>query len=441
MRIAAIGFTACAALALTAPPAAAPSVDAAGHVAPAAAFAASCASVRDPLFGTVRIDGTRVLARIRRRTLRPRAVPRVPLPRHVYGWNWDFSPACDAVALAERRGRILLVDLERGRRIGFVNVGTRSAAGQIAWPRPDRLIAFAGPYRSPHLVTISVPDGRVVATRRVGGNPGFSEATSLGMAVVVGPIDGIGAATLVLATPDGGMLRVPVPEIRAGLDRGDPRRQLGRQLTPGLAVDEAAGRAYVVAANEPLVAEVDLASGVVAYHQLRGAGGTAGSPMAAKGLVYGAYRTAGWVGDGTIAVAGEVTRTRRDWRRAERRGQLATRIDPHGLQLIRTADWTVTTLNPLLRWFTRTGDVLLGMDSIPVSRADSKATGLVAYGTDGRRLFTRFRGDGRAGLRGASWPYAYVTARRPRRTYVIDLRTGRTANVIRSTSPPILLVR
>ncbi len=259
------------------------------------------------------------------------------------------------------------------------------------------------------------------------------------MVVVAGPVDRIGSATLVLATPDGGVLRVRLPGIRAGLDPGDPRGLLGRQLTPGLAVDEAAGRAYVVAANEPLVAEVDLASGAVAYHQLRGGGG-AGLAVAAKGLVYGAYRTARWVGAGTIAVAGEETRTRRDWRRAQRRGQLATRIDPYGLRLIRVADWTVSTLNPLLRWFTWAGDALLGMDAVPVSLSDSKATGLAVYGTNGTRRFTRFRGNGRAGLWGAAWPYAYVTARRPRRTYVVDLRTGRTENVIRSLSPPMLLV-
>jgi hypothetical protein len=421
-----------AALALAAPPAV--------PAAPAAS-SASCDGSSGPLFGVARVDGKRVLARIGRRTLRPLPAPRIPLPSGIYGWSRAFSPTCDAVALAGRPGRILLVDLERGRRIGTASVGTRSAVAQVAWPRPDRLIALVGPYRAPRMVTFSVPDLRIVSSRRLAGQTGSSEATSLGLVALAAPRDRIGSATLALARPDGGLLQVPLPRIRAGLDFGDPRRLLGRQLTPGLAVDEAGGRAYVVAANEPLVAEVDLASGAVSYHALRGRGGTTGSPMAAKGLEYGAYRTARWVGAGTIAVAGEVTRTRRDWRRAARRGQPVTRIDPHGLRLIRIADWSMTTLNPLLRWFAWAGDALLGMNSVSVSLGDSTATGLVAYGTDGTRRFTRFRDIGRGWLRGAAWPYAYVTARGPKRTYVVDVRTGRTVNVVGSMRPPVLLVR
>ena len=100
----------------------------------------------------------------------------------------------------------------------------------------------------------------------------------------------------------------------------------------------------------------------------------------------------------------------------------------------------IGTINPLLRWFTWAGDTLLGMDSIPAPLGDSKPTGLVAYGTDGRHRFTRFRRHGRGWLRGAAWPYAYVSAHGPRRTHVVDLRTGRTVNVIGSIQPPALLV-
>ena len=163
--------------------------------------------------------------------------------------------------------------------------------------------------------------------------------------------------------------------------------------------------------------------------------------MAAKGLAYGAYRTARWVGDGTIAVAGEVTRTRGDWRRAARRGLPVTRTDPYGLRLIRTADWTATTLNPLFQSFTLAGGLLLGMNSDPLSLGDAKPTGLVAYGSDGRHRFTRFRGEARGWLRAVAWPYAYVRDLRPRRTYVVDLRSGRTVGEAGSRRPPVLLVR
>jgi hypothetical protein len=422
---------------------AAPGPGAAGSGAAAATAsalpAASCAG--RSLFGLVRAGRHgRELARLGRRTLRPRPSPRIRLPADVYGWSWDFSPNCDAIAIAGRRGRVFLLDLDRGRRMGTVRIGGPSATGQIAWPRPDRLVALAGDYRSPRVVTVSIPDGRIVATHRLPRGGHTSEATSLGLVILSMPSNRIGSAILTLATPDGGMRRVPLRRIRAGYDAGPMRDLLGRQLTPAIAVDESGGHVYVVAANEPLVADVDLASGAVAYHGLRGGGGTAPRPTAAKGLAYGAFRSARWVGDGTIAVAGEVTRMRRDWRRAQRRGQSPVRIDPYGLRLIRVDDWRVTTLHPLLRWFTLAGDALLGMDSVPAGQGDSKATGLLAWTTDGSRRFTRFRGD-RGWIWGAAWPYAYVRAVGPRRTYVVDVRTGRTVTKTRERRPPLLLVR
>jgi hypothetical protein len=436
MRTTAIVLAASTVMALGAPALLEP---AASGFAPARS-ASSCEG--GPLFGVARAAGGRVLARIGRRTLRARPAPRIPLPTGVYGWSWDSSPTCDAVALGGRRGQVALVDLDRGRRVGRLSLGGRWVVSQVAWPRPDRLTGLTGSFEAPRLVTVSVPGGRPVASRGVSGRPWAVDVTSLGMLVLAGPAVRIGSATLVLANPDGGVLRVPLPRIRAGVDEVNPRRLLARQMVPGIAVDQTAGRAYVVAANEPLVAEVDLANGAVTYHEVRTGGGSArAAPVAAKGLAYGAYRTARWVGDGTIAVAGEVTRTRRDWRRAARRGLPVTRTDPYGLRLIRTADWTATTLNSLLPSFTLAGGLLLGMNSDPLSLAGANPTGLVAYGSDGRRRFTRFRGEARGWLRAVAWPYAYVRDLRPRRTYVVDLRSGRTVGEAGSRRPPVLLAR
>jgi hypothetical protein len=410
-----------------------------GPVATPAAVSAACERAGGPLYGVVRSAGGRILAPVGRRTLRARPSPRIPLPIGVYGVSWAFSPRCDAVALGGYRGRVELVDLERGRRMGSLALGGRSTVSEVAWPRPDRLMALAGPFESPRAVTVSVPGGRVVASRPVGGRPWASEATSLGLVVLAAPGDRIGTATLVLADPEGALLRVPLGRIRAGFDEVGPLR-LAKQISPGLAVDAAGGRAYVVAANEPLVAEVDLASGAATYHELRGGGGAPAVPVVAKGLAFGAFRTARWAGDGTIAVSGELTRTRPDRRRAAGRLQTVMRTDPYGLRLIRTADWTATTLNPLLKSFTLAGDLLLGMNGEPASLTGAEATGLVGYGSDGRRRFTRFRAAGRAWLRDVAWPYAYVREISPRRTLVVDLRNGRTVGETGSRRPPVLLV-
>jgi hypothetical protein len=444
MQTATIVPVACAALAALATAAAAPATPPAFASAFArsgsasAAAPAACARPGGPLYGVVRATGGRILARIGRRTLRARPSPRIPLPTGVYGVSWAFSPTCDAVALGGYTGQVELVDLERGRRMASLDFGGRSTVSHVAWPRPDRLMALAGPFEAPRAVTVSVPGGRVVGSRPIGGRPWVSHATSLGIVVLAAPGDRIGAATLVLANPDGGMLRVPLPRIRAGFDEVGPVR-MARQVTPGLAVDAAGGRAYVVAANEPLVAKVDLASGTATYHRLRGGGGAAGPAVAAKGLAHGAFRTARWIGDGTIAVSGELTRTRPDRTRAARRQRTVTRTDPYGLRLVRTDDWTATTLNPLFKSFTVAGDLLLGMNGEPAALSGAEATGLVVYGRDGRRRFTRFRGAGRAWLRDVAWPYAYVREISPRRTLVVDLRNGRTVGETGSRRPPVLL--
>jgi hypothetical protein len=445
MQTATIVPVACAALAALATAAAAPATPPAFASAFArsgsasAAAPAACARPGGPLYGVVRGTGGRILARVGRRTLQARPSPRIPLPTGVYGVSWAFSPTCDVVALGGYTGQVELVDLERGRRMASLDFGGRSTVSHVAWPRPDRLMAIAGPFEAPRAVTVSVPGGRVVASRPIGGRPWVSDATSRGIVVLAAPGDRIGAATLVLANPDGGMLRVPLPRIRAGFDEVRPVR-MARQVTPGLAVDAAGGQAYVVAANEPLVAEVDLASATATYHRLHVGGGAASRPVAAKGLAHGAFRTARWIGDGMIAVSGQLTRTRPDGRRAARRPRTVTRTDPYGLRLIRTADWTATTLNPLFKSFTVAGDLLLGMNGEPEALSGADPTGLVVYGPDGRRRFTRFRGAGRAWLRDVAWPYAYVREISPRRTLVVDLRNGRTVGETGSRRPPVLLV-
>ena len=123
MRTPLIVVTALGALALATPAEAVP-----GASPPAgSASASACAPPERPLFGLTRNDGRRTLARFEPRTLRPRRAPRVPVPLRVIKADSAFSPGCDAVALPVHRGRIVLVDLERGRRSGSITLGSSTA--------------------------------------------------------------------------------------------------------------------------------------------------------------------------------------------------------------------------------------------------------------------------------------------------------------------------
>jgi hypothetical protein len=369
--------------------------------------------------------------RLDRMTLRPLRGSVIRLPRRLAWWSGTFSPDCRRLALSGLRGgRIVVVDLAAGRVARRLSVGGGAAVGTVAWPEADRLVAVTTAGR---FVAVSLPGGQAREVHRERAHWFTTQRTTLGLIALATPRGRVGPAALLLARPDGSALRVPLARILAGTKRGGRPGWVRRQLAPALAVDEIAGRAYVVAAHRELAAEVDLATGAVTYHPF------GGRASAAKGVARGALREATWLGNGLIAVSGEDRRDRRDWRGAWRRGELPTRIEPFGLRLVDTRTWTARTLNPWLRWHVRAGSVLLAADALPLTPARSHATGLVAYSIDGRRLFTRFRGDERIGLWGAVWPYAHLTVRGRRRKLVVDLRSGRTVRVFPGTTWPFPL--
>ena len=322
------------------------------------------------------------------------------------------------------------MNLESGRVTARLRIGGRPAAYGIAWPVAQRLIAFSGSYLAPRIVTISIPDGQTVGVHEERAEWFATQPTALGVVALGAPSRRVGPARLLLARPDGSALRVSLDQVPAGTER--LRRRPGwarRQFLPALAVDEAGARAFVVAAHRRLVAEVDLTSGALTYHPFASGSGRA---SAAKGVLRGAYREASWLGNGMLAVSGEDRRDPTDHRDP-------TLIKPFGLQLLDTATWTTKVLNPLLRWYVRAGPVLLGSDVLPFPPIRSRATGLVVYSLDGRRLFTRFRGNARVGFWGAVWPYAHLTVRGRRRKLVVDLRSGRTVRVLPGTTWPFPL--
>ena len=210
--------------------------------------------------------------------------------------------------------------------------------------------------------------------------------------------------------------------IRAG---GTEARRRGRFLTPGLTVDPEGGRLYVVAANEPLVAELELTSGAVSYHSL--------GASASKGNVDVWYRQAAWAGDGRIAVTGE------RWRPARGR-RPPPPPEPFGVRVIDTRDWSITTLDWRATGMQVAGDTLLatGTRWFPSGGRPAEYTGLLAF-AGGRPAFHRFAGRDVV-LCGSRGNLGYVWVRRMRTVHVIDLRDGRTLREVSTgRRPPFLL--
>jgi hypothetical protein len=212
---------------------------------------------------------------------------------------------------------------------------------------------------------------------------------------------------------------------------GNPVPGRNERRLPGLALDSATDRAYIVAADAP-VAQVDLHSLALAYHGLSAPVSFFSrvrdwlEPAAqAKGQIDGPSRSARWLGHGLIAVSGaDMT---------PNGGAADDLIVPAGLKLIDTRAWTIRTFDPATMYFSYADGLLLTGNYSP---ANDGPTGLSAYGLDGSRRFHLLGSDPFYQFEShGSFAYAETAGR----TYVIDLSRGQVLRTIRGPLPTLVI--
>jgi hypothetical protein len=351
------------------------------------------------------------------KTLRPVA-PGVPT--FLDGFGGEFSP--DGRLFAYGNGfdgpaLVHLIDVRRWSTRASLNLGGHGPVA-VSWGARDRLIAVVGDGSSgpQRVLVVAAPAGEVLTRRRFRGRPLADATTPFGPVLLVAPKRGIGAARILLAGGDGSLRAIELARIRAGGNEG--RRRGARFRVPGLTVDPEGGVAYVIGAGPMLAARIDLASGAVSYHRLR-ARGPVQRAAAAKGSVAAWWRDAIWLGDGRIAVTGHYEPPLRPGRR------LRAANRPFGVRLIDTRAWTIRTLHPGAILMHQAGERLLANGTTWYDGwRRSRSTGLLAFDSQGRRAFTRFRGADVSVL-GSHGRLAYVWVRPTRRLHVLDLRSGR----------------
>ena len=354
--------------------------------------------------------------------LNPRTLQQFGRPIRTFrgGSDLRISPDGRMLAFADganprvRRARIHFVDLARWRSRGVARVG-RDGWLTLGWVSPNRVVAIGGedPGRQ-RLLWVDARSRKVVARRAFAGWTVNTLPVPGGLAVALGPGEGTGPLRILLLDPGGGVRTINVEGIEAGAHYAD---RAGRVLTPAVTVDRDGGRIYVVAANKLLVAEVDLASGAVAYHSLGAA--------ASKGNTAVWWRHAAWAGDGRIAVTGA------HWPRPGRRG-LPDGPVPFGVRMIDTRTWTISTLDSRPDSMHVAGSTVLAAGTRWFDGGrNARSTGLLGFDATGRRTFTRFRGQDVAVL-GSRGGLGYVWVRPTRTTHVIDLADGRTVNTVRT---------
>jgi hypothetical protein len=362
--------------------------------------------------------------------LNPATLQQIGRPIRTFRGGSDLSISPDGSKLAfadpwqlgRRRSpsaRIHFVDIAGWRSMGVARLGRRGWL-TVGWAGADRVVAAmeVGSGRQ-RLVWVDASSRKVVARRAYSGWNVNSLSVPGGLAVVLGPAEGVGPVRILLADEHGGIRTIRVDGIRAGAEYAEPSDASGQVLTPAVTVDHEAGRLYVVAARGLLVAEVDLASGLVAYHSL--------GASASKGNVGVWWRHAVWAGGGRIAVTGH------HWPAVRGRREPAGPVPvPFGLRMIDTSDWSIATLDARTdSMHVADGAVLASGTLFFRGGRRTESTGLLAFDDAGRRAYTRFRGRPVV-LLGSRGSLGYLWIRRTRTAHVIDLGSGRTLNTIRT---------
>ena len=294
-----------------------------------------------------------------------------------YASRWARSPDGTKVVLArDDRASLRVVDVRAMKTIRAFSVGGGSFDG-LAWVKPRLLIAVVDGFvvLGVDPVTKQVRwrqflQNRLEAIHRVAN--GFVLLARAGES----PATGLGPTELFAVGADGSTRSVALDSIRSGEPDYTTTPVNPESRIPGLAVDEAGGRAYVIGAGEP-VAEVDLRSMSVTYH--------GGTRTLAK-VISGPERTAVWLGNGLIAVTG--TDAHVETVTVDGREEQHTWSTPAGLTVLDTRDWSWRTIDRNATAVVMSGPSLLASSSVYDSRGPADAgMGVAAYSLDGTPRF------------------------------------------------------
>jgi hypothetical protein len=305
----------------------------------------------------------------------------VPLVNHE--GPWSVSPGGTRLALSGRAGDVRFIDLRRMRTLGVVELNLKAPPSSVTWLPRGRLLVTGGT----SVVLVDTQGLHVLGRAKLPGVvAGLARVDPLGACLLLAPSgNGFAAAKVAMVGPNGDVRPSTLDRVTIGYRSSGDRFDL---RTAGFAVDPATQRAFVVGTDDT-IAVVDLRTLGVEYHD-------ATSRYAAKPLP-GPERTARWLGNGLLAVAG-------------RDGPTVT-----SLKIVDTRDWSTRLVDRSSENVAASGGVLVG----------SSWPSFAGYSLDGTRLYRFGLATGEdiqiAGR------YGYVCAG-AKLTAVLDMTTGAPAS-------------
>ncbi|HYZ79556.1 MAG TPA: hypothetical protein VE596_19510 [Gaiellaceae bacterium] len=342
--------------------------------------------------------------------------------------SWSFAPDRSKVVFGDSsRGELLLVDAKRMRRIAVVDSVLQTASVvATSWPAADRVYAVVetlvpsgdhdlsccGPAK---LVTVDPAAHKLLATRPLEGQV-YGVAHAAGeLVLLVGPINALGAARLVVLGRDGGVRSFALDGVTVGHDpyTETETEEIEHFARPGFAVAADGSRAYLVTPGR--VVEVDLATGAASSHAL--------APRRALQKVPGGYdgswRSAAWARPGRLVVTGFD-----DHASIGADGHVKVDAEPAGAALVDTRDWSMRVVDATATYAS------VGSGALVVSGVRPGAT---IYGLDGSR---RARLFGRQFVDVVALGHRAFVQTQAGYYAVVSLRTGAILRKVRAGEMP-----
>jgi hypothetical protein len=345
-----------------------------------------------------------------------------------YGFGWSFSADGSHLALGGDVGNtavpgVLVVDTRGMRVLGRARLARSGWLRATTWLPDGRLVVVLSVFTSgvhTDVVTLNAAGTKVLKRQSLSGQVQRVAWIRGGLVALLAATDSLAPARLAVVGPSGAARVVVIGRILAGSKRRENRRGGAEfmQRDPGLAIDPARRRAFVVSADAH-VAEVDLASRAVVYHRLARplSSFAASRPDAAEKSIAGPTRVARWLGSGQIAVSGGAYSV------TGKGASARFRFAPLGLELIDTRSWTIRRVGAGTDAFWPAGDFLLAAASSLSSELElPPAPGLIVYGPDRRERLRLYEGK-RPWVMYSDGRRAYV--RVDGRVDVLDLVSGR----------------